>query len=148
MGQSTSYREEGDPIGVTAQVEAAALLEAYVTVLEASDREIRSEAELPYGKDMIKAALAEGLEAADEDDETELLEAAWMALAWFQPLSKEEADAVAAFDAEGDGEAAPEALETEETLAASGAAYAEVLLRIERDTKKLRAELRDQGYGE
>jgi len=136
----------GEGITVAAQIEAAALLEAYVAVLEASDREIRADSELPFDKDMIKAALVEGLEAA-EDEERELLEAAYLALAWFQPLTKAEADAVTAFDSGGDTEDAPTALETEETMAQSGAAYAAVLARIERETRVLRAELREQGYG-
>lgn len=148
MGSSRPYGDSGgvEGVSVSAQVDAAALLEAYVAVLEASDREIRPESELPYDKDMIKQALLEGLEAADEEEQ-EFLEAAWLALAWFQPLSKAEEDAIEAFDAGGDDEDAPSALETEETMAESGAAYAAVLGRIERDTRALRTELRDQGYG-
>ena len=134
-------------VTVTAQVDVAGMLEAYVAVLEASEREIRPAHDLPFERDMLKQALLQGLEAA-EDEEKELLEAAYLALAWFQKLSEEEAEAIEAFDAGGDPEAAPEALETEETLARSGAAYAAVLERIERETRKLRAELREQGYGE
>lgn len=149
MGQSTPYREDdGDGLSVVAGVEATAVLEAYVKVLESSEKEVRPAAELPFGKDMIKSALIEGLEAAEGEEEEELLEAAFLALAWFQPLSPSEESAVAAFDAEGDAEAAPEALETEETLAESGALYAGVLARIERESQALRAELADAGYGE
>lgn len=133
-------------VTVTAQVDVAGMLEAYVAVLEASDREIRPEHDLPFDRDMIKQAVIKGLDVA-EDEEKELLEAAFLALAWFQPLTDEEAQAVEAFDAGGDPEEAPVALETEETMAQSGAAYAAVLERIERDTRQLRAELRDQGYG-
>jgi hypothetical protein len=151
MASAHPFPTEGGPVeglSVSAQADAAAVLEAYVAVLESSEREIRPDTELPFDRAMIKDALLAGLEAAEDGEETELLRAAFLALAWFQPLSEGEAAAVDAFDAEGDPEAAPAALETEETLAASGKAYAAVLARIEREAAALRAELADAGYEE
>lgn len=145
-----SFPTEGggvEGVSVSAQVDVAAVLDAYVAVLEASEKEIRPETELPFERSMIKTALVAGLEAADEGEETEAMQAAYLALAWFQPLSDDEAAAVAAFDAEGDGLDAPAALETDDTLAQSGKAYADVLARIEHDSAVLRKELDDEGYG-
>ncbi len=148
MGKAKPYADRsGDGVTVSAQVDVVAVLDAWVAALESSEREIRHESELPYDREMIKQALLAGLSAAG-DEERPPLEAAFLALAWFQPLTDEESAAIAAFDAEGDEEAAPAALETEETLAQSSGAYAAVLGRIERDARRLRAELHDNGFGE
>lgn len=127
-------------ITASAQVETAAVLEAYVEVLEHSDATIRDEAELPYDRAMIKEAILAGLEIA-EPAERDPLERAFLSLAYFQPMTEEESEAVAAFGTEHDEE---DEEDVARTLAQFGEAYGEVLKRIERATAELSAELADR----
>ncbi len=74
------------------------VLGEYVAVLEKTgNRVIRDISELPYPKDMIKAALRHYLKRMDRADQkaVDALEIAYVSLSHFQPLTPEERDAVA-----------------------------------------------------
>lgn len=74
------------------------VLGQYVAALEsAGNRVIRDISELPYPKDMIKAALRHYLKRLDRSDQkaVDALEVAYVSLSHFQPLTPEEQHAVA-----------------------------------------------------
>ncbi len=74
------------------------VLRQYVDTLEKTgNRVIRDISELPYPKDMIKAALRHYLKRTNRADQkaVDALELAYVSLSHFQPLTPEEQDAVA-----------------------------------------------------
>jgi hypothetical protein len=74
------------------------VLRQYVDTLEKTgNRVIRDISELPYPKDMIKAALRHYLKRMNRADQkaVDALELAYVSLSHFQPLTPEEQDAVA-----------------------------------------------------
>lgn len=100
-------RSAGD---ITARLSAKPdeVLSRYAAVLEkAADRAIRDVSEVAYPKDLIKSALRHHLKNVNKTDKKAIatLEAAYLSLSNFQPLTTEERDAVLIMEGSGDASA-------------------------------------------
>ena len=84
------------------------VLRHYEAALEKHSNAIRPISELPYPKDLIKSALRHRLQTASKKDykSIEALEVAYVSLANFQPLTREERDAARIMQSPGDVSAA------------------------------------------
>ncbi len=116
------------------------VLGQYVAALEnAGDRMIRDISELPYPKDMIKAALRHYLKRMNRTDQkaVEALGVAYVSLSHFQPLTPEEQDAVALMES---------VHHTPEEKIEGGDLYDAVLARWRADGAALLDELRSMTH--
>ncbi|HZP07966.1 hypothetical protein [Methyloceanibacter sp.] len=116
------------------------VLGQYVAALEnVGDRMIRDISELPYPKDMIKAALRHYLKRMNRTDQkaVEALGVAYVSLSHFQPLTPEEQDAVALMES---------VHHTPEEKIEGGDLYDAVLARWRADGAALLDELRSMTH--
>jgi hypothetical protein len=125
------------------EYEPADVLENYVRQLCASQNAvIRDASDLPYPKDVIKSVLRGCIRGKNDPETKRCLMSAYIFLASFQDLTKEEREAVALIGDIGapGSEISPERVRVITTF---GAPYAEVLLRFKTEVEQLDRELRE-----
>lgn len=127
------------------QADVRDVLAKYVALISGPSKAlIRDESELPYPKDVIKAVLRRYIQMLKPGDrKLELLRSAYIALANFQSLSRDERQALSALAGIGAmGNASDEALTAQATLLAlTGEAQKAVMQRYKEELDSLKREL-------
>ncbi len=84
-----------------AEIDAADVLQSYLTLLAAQSITVRAESELQYPKEIIREVLRHCLSIKSDQDTRARLEGAYMNLAAFQQLNDDELKAIGLYEGGG-----------------------------------------------